>query len=71
MSMQYYFYMSESDIISVHRVDLEAEPIVLERWDGKAWKWHPATLDVIGFSSNAFNFEETTKAKAEKYIWKK
>jgi len=69
--MEYYFYMVDSVIGSLRRVDMNANPIVLERWvDGK-WVFCAETIAVTGLGSDADNYKKITKQEAEKYMKKK
>ena len=71
--MQYYFYMVDNTIGSLRRVDMNSDPIVLERWIAKADKWvlSPETIAVTGLGSDADAYKEITKQEAEKYMKKK
>ncbi len=67
MSITYYIYMIEDVAGSLRRVDMDSDPIVLERWDGEKWVFSPETIAVRGFASDADNYKEITKQEAEKY----
>ena len=71
--MKYYIYMIEDVAGSVFRVDMDSDPIVLERWDVATQKWvfSPETIAVTGLGSDADNYKEITKQEAEKYIKKR
>ena len=68
--IKYYFYMLGDVIGSLRRVDMEATPIVLERWDDGKWVFSPETLAVTGLASDADNYKEISKQEAEKHITK-
>ena len=69
--MKYYIYMVDKTEGSLRRVDMDSDPIVLERWvDGK-WVFSPETIGVRGFASDADNYKEITKQEAEEYMKKK
>ena len=73
MSMRYYFYMVDNTIGSLRRVDMDSDPIVLERWVATADKWvlSPETIAITGLGSDADAYKEITKQEAEKYMKKK
>lgn len=56
--MKYYIYMIDDVAGSLRRVNLNSNPIVLERWDGKKWVFSPETIAVTGLSSDADNYKE-------------
>ncbi|MBA7521146.1 hypothetical protein ES705_13249 [subsurface metagenome] len=68
--MKYYIYMIENIVGSIIRIDLEANPIVLERFNRKRWYFDPEVLNALGMSSDCTNYEEITKRGAEQYIKK-
>lgn len=70
MSMQYYFYMAGKVIGSLRRVDMKANPIVLERWNAGKWVFSPETIAITGLGSDANLYKEITKEEADKYIKK-
>ncbi len=67
MSIKYYIYMIEDVVGSLFRVDLDANPIILERWADRKWVFDPETIAVTGLASDADNYKEITKKEAEKY----
>jgi len=69
--MKYYLYIIEGVVGSLFRVDLDANPIILERWAQGKWVFDPETLAVTGLASDADNYKEITKQEAEKYIKKR
>ena len=68
MSMKYYFYVSGDTIGSLRRVNMESDPIILERWDGEKWVFSPDTIGVTGLASDADEYKEVSKKDAEKYM---
>ncbi|GAG25357.1 unnamed protein product [marine sediment metagenome] len=56
--MKYYVYMIDKVKGSLRRVDMDSDPIVLERWDGREWVFSPETIAVTGLGSDADNYEE-------------
>jgi len=69
--MKYYFYMVGKTIGSLRRTDMDAKPIVLERWEDGKWVFAPETLAVTGLGGDADNYEEITKREADQYIKKR
>ena len=63
--MRYYIYMIEDVSGSLFRVDMDSDPIILERWDGKKWVFSPNTIGIFGFASDADNYIEITKEARE------
>ena len=66
--MRYYVYAIDGVVGSLRRVDMNSNPVVLERWDGKKWIFSPETIAITGFASDADNYKEITKRVAEEYI---
>jgi len=72
--MKYYFFMLDDKAIhALKRVDLEADPIVLERWDTESRKWifSPETISITGLGSDADLYKEITLQEAESFMKKK
>ncbi len=69
--IKYYFYMLGDVIGSLRRVDMEATPIILDRWDDGKWVLSPETIAMTGLGSDADNYQEITKKEAEQYMKKK
>ena len=54
---------------SIRRVDMQADPVVLERWDDekKAWVWSPSSVVAVsGFASDTLGYREMTADEAQK-----
>ena len=71
MSMQYYFRPHGNGKGSVHRVNFQTpreEPFITDSWKDGEWQDNPKLIDLAGFSSNADNYKQITKAEADKMI---
>jgi len=60
--MRYFEYRLDDGVPrSLFRVDLDADPIVLERWspETKTWEWEPIAFDAVaGLASDEQNYHE-------------
>jgi hypothetical protein len=66
--MTYYLY-ELAGYVSLRRIDLDADPIVTERWDGVKGCWvdSPSTIAVTGLSSDDSLFREISLSEAEEF----
>ena len=70
-AMRYFVYKAGEKIGSLRRVNMAADPVVLQRWDGKKWIWSPSSIDAVsGFASDTGNYQEVTAAKAKEITGK-
>lgn len=67
--MRYFFYTAGDEVCSVRRLDMGVDPVVLERWGGKAWEWWPSTLDAVSpYSADGDSYREASQQEAEEFI---
>lgn len=59
--------VGDKTVGSLRRVNMESDPIVLERWDGEEWVFSPGTIGLTGLASDADDYKEVSKAEADKY----
>jgi len=64
--MKYYIYKAGNANGSLIRVDMDSNPVVLERLlDGK-WVFSPAIIGITGLGSNGDAYVEITEQEARK-----
>lgn len=70
--MRYFFYLADKNKVeSVRRLDMDSDPIVLERWNGTDWEWWPTTMDAVSpYSSDQESYREVSKDDSDKFIEK-
>lgn len=70
--MRYFIRYSASGIPwNLRRLDMESDPVVLERWDFKtgSWVWDAKVLDAVsGFSEWEPDYVEITEEEAKEYL---